>query len=110
MLFPYAVVMTLEGDLYRWHICRPDVPDDMVATMQMRAFVTGDTVTTSTPVNATATSSDGEEDFDQDVFLDGFAAGLDAEDHAFTISLGTLDVMAGLLLPRRALTPEELLR
>ena len=105
MLFPYAVVMTLEGDLYRWHVCRPDVPDDMVATIHMRAFIAGDTVTTSTPV--TTRAEDGE-DFDDGVFLDGFAAGIDAEDHAFAISLGTLDVMAGLVLPRRALTPEEL--
>jgi hypothetical protein len=105
MLFPYAVVMTLEGDLYRWHVCRPDVPDDMVATIQMRAFVTGDAVTTSTPL---AVRADGGEDFDEETFLDGFAAGLDPEDHTFSISLGTLDVMAGLLLPRRALTPQEL--
>jgi hypothetical protein len=118
MLFPYAVVMTLEGDLYRWHVCRTDVPDDMVATVHMRAFVTGDaseppgeqvplgyTVTTSTPVTARA---EGGDDFDEETFLDGFAAGLDAEDHAFAITFGTLDVMAGLLLPRRALTPQEL--
>lgn len=105
MLFPYAVVMTLEGDLYRWHVCRPDVPDDMVATIQMRAFVAGDGVTTSTPIG---TRAEGGEDFDEEGFLDGFAAGLDAEDHAFAIAFGTLDVMAGLLLPKRALTPQEL--
>jgi hypothetical protein len=105
MLFPYAVVMTLEGDLYRWHVCRPDVPDDMVATVHMRAFVAGDTVTTSTPL---ATRTEDGEDFNDEVFLDGFAAGLDAEDHAFTISLGTLDVMAGLVLQQRPITAEEL--
>jgi hypothetical protein len=107
MLFPYAVVMTLEGDLYRWHVCRPDVPDDMVATMQMRAFVAGDTVTTSTPINASITTGDGE-DFDQELFVDGFAAGLDAEDRAFSIAFGTLDMMAGLLLQQRPITAEEL--
>jgi hypothetical protein len=111
MLHPYAVVMTLEGDLYRWHVCRPDVPDDMVATIQMRAFITGNTVTTSTPVDASPITGDGEDTgFDPDAFFDGFAAGLDAEDHAFSISLGTLDVMAGLLLQHRAATPTEELR
>ncbi|MDQ3335214.1 MAG: hypothetical protein M4D80_08630 [Myxococcota bacterium] len=90
-LFPYAVVLTVEGDLYRWYVCRPDVPDDMVAAIDMRAVVSRRQVTTSTPM------IDGE-DFDGAVFFDGFAAGLDAEDHAFQISFGTLDVMASLLL------------
>lgn len=102
MLYPYAVVQTLEGDLYRWHVCRPDVPDDMVATIQMRAFVTGDAVTTSSPM-----ASIDSDDFDATTFFDGFAAGLDAAEHAFAISFGTLDVMAGLLLPR-ATTHQEL--
>ena len=94
MLYPYAVVMTIEGDLYRWHVCRPDVPDDMVARIDMRAVLGRSSVTTSVPM------VDG----------DGFAAGLDAEDHAFSISFGTLDMMAGLLLQQRAVTPTEELR
>ena len=98
-LFPYAVVLTVEGDLYRWYVCRPDVPDDMVATIDMRAVVTGTQVTTSTPM------IDGE-DFDGEVFFDGFAAGLDAEDHTFQIAFGTLDVMAGLLLEQPVIREE----
>jgi hypothetical protein len=98
-LYPYAVVMTIEGDLYRWYVCRPDVPDDMVASVDMRAVVVGNAVTTSTPM------VDGE-DFDGEVFFDGFAAGLDAEEHAFSISFGTLDMMAGLLLEKPALGKE----
>jgi hypothetical protein len=98
-LFPYAVVLTVEGDLYRWYVCRPDVPDDMVATIDMRAVITGRQVTTSTPM------IDGE-DFDGEVFFDGFAAGLDAEDHAFQIAFGTLDVMAGLLLEQPVIREE----
>jgi hypothetical protein len=99
MLYPYAVVTTLEGDLHRWHVCRPDVPDDMVASIDMRAVIMGRTVTTSTPmVDA--------DDFDGEVFFDGFAAGLDAEEHAFTISFGTLDVMAGLLLEQPRMSKE----
>ena len=99
MLYPYAVVMTIEGDLYRWHVCRPDVPDDMVATVDMRAVLGRNSVTTSTPM------IDGE-GFDGDVFFDGFAAGLDAEDHAFSIAFGTLDMMAGLLLEQHAVSKE----
>lgn len=92
-LYAYAVVATVEGDLHRWYVCRPDVPDDHVATIDMRAVIAGTTVTTSTPM--IDTEDDG---FDGSVFFDGFAAGLDAEEHAFAISLGTLDVMAGLML------------
>jgi hypothetical protein len=99
-LFPYAVVLMVEGDLYRWYVCRPDVPDDMVAAIDMRAVVSRTQVTTSTPM------IDGE-DFDGEVFFDGFAAGLDAEDHPFQISFGTLDVMASLLL-EQAVVQEEL--
>ena len=103
MLYPYAVVMTLAGDLYRWHVCRPDVPDDMVATMQMRAFVVGNSVTTSPLADASTNTYGGEAFvFEEDVFVDGFAAGLDAEDHAFTISFGTLDLMAGLYIEQQA--------
>jgi hypothetical protein len=40
------------------------------------------------------------------VFFDGFAAGLDAEEHAFSISFGTLDMMAGLLLEKPVLGKE----
>jgi hypothetical protein len=98
-LFPYAVVVVVEGDLYRWYVCRPDVPDDMVAAIDMRAVVTGTQVTTSSPM------IDGE-DFDGEVFFDGFAAGLDAEEHPFQISFGTLDVMAGLLLEQPVIGEE----
>ena len=99
MLYPYAVVQTLEGDLYRWYVCRPDVPDDMVATVDMRAVIVGTTVTTSSPM------VDGDE-LDAEVFFDGFAAGLDAEDREFSVSFGTLDVMAGLLLEQQAVSKE----
>jgi len=98
-LYSYAVVLTTEGDLYRWYVCRPDVPDDMVATVDMRAVAAGTTVTTSTPM------VDGE-DFDGELFFDGLAAGLDAEDHVFAISFGTLDVMASLLLEQLPATEE----
>lgn len=93
-LYPYAVVLAIESDLYRWHVCRPDVPDDMVAKVEMRAAIAGNTVTTTTPM----VFAEDDTPFDGDVFLDGFAGGLDAEDHAFAISFGTLDVMAGLWL------------
>jgi hypothetical protein len=99
MLYSYAVVMTVEGDLYRWHVCRPDVPDDMVAAIDMRAFVSGTQVATTAPTT-------DREDFDGEVFFEGFAAGLDAEEHAFQISLGTLDLMAGLLLEQPAARKE----
>ncbi|MEJ7602101.1 MAG: hypothetical protein WKG01_29665 [Kofleriaceae bacterium] len=49
VLYPYAVVVTIEGDLFRWFVCRPDVPDDMVATVDMRAVISRGTITTSTP-------------------------------------------------------------
>lgn len=93
-LYPYAVVLAVEGDLYRWHVCRPDVPDDMIATVDMRAVVADTNVTTSTPMIDAA----NDNDFDGEVFFDGFAAGLDAEDHAFQIAFGALDVMASLLV------------
>jgi len=101
-LYPYAVVLTVEGDLYRWYVCRPDVPDDMVATVDMRAVTTGMHVTTSTPMIDAA----NDDDFDGEVFFDGFAAGLDAEDHLFQIAFGTLDVMAGLLMEPHAVAKE----
>ena len=99
-LYPYAVVVTIAGDLYRWYVCRPDVPDDMIAMVDMRAVATGTSVTTSTPM------VDDEDDFDGGVFFDGFAAGLDGEEHPFAISFGTLDVMASLLLEQLPATEE----
>lgn len=100
VLYPYAVVTVIEGDLYRWYVCRPDVPDDMVATIEMRAAVSGTHVTTTGP------RIDGE-DFDSVGFFDGFEASVEASEHAFQISFGTLDVMARLLLEQSAI-PEEL--
>jgi hypothetical protein len=37
-------------------------------------------------------------------YFDGFAAGLDAEEHAFEISFGTLDVMAAMIRADEALS------
>lgn len=102
-LYPYAVVTTVEGDLYRWYVCRPDVPDDMVATIDMRAVFAGTTVSTSRPMISAherdrAGGVESADDFDGEVFFEGFAAGLDAEERTFAISFGTLDVMANLLV------------
>ena len=101
MLYPYAVVMLVEGDLYRFHVCRPDVPDDMVAQIDLRALVSAGRVSTALPM---VDAIPGE--FDSEVFFDGFAAGLDAEDRAFAISYGTLDVMANLMLSQAVDTKE----
>lgn len=98
-LYPYAVVTTIEGDLFCWNVCRPDVPDDVVARIDMRAVLAGGTLSTSTPM------IDGD-DFDGEGFFDGFAAGLDAEEHAFAISFGTLDVMANLMIEQTVLAKE----
>ncbi|HLL22461.1 MAG TPA: hypothetical protein VK427_10035 [Kofleriaceae bacterium] len=103
-LFPYSVVATVEGDLHRWYVCRPDVPDDMVATVELRAVVGPGGVTTAQPT--VTEPDDALNAFDSDVFFDGFAAGIDAEDHPFPISMGTLDVMAGLLAVASPATKE----
>ena len=66
----------------------------------MRAVVSAGAVATTTPTVES-------EEFDGEVFFDGFAAGLDAEDHAFAISFGTLDMMANLML-KRPVTAREL--
>ncbi len=98
-LYSYALVLTVEGDLYRWYVCRPDMPDDIVAKVEMRAVVAGGSVTTSMPVvRGQAGDTLDPDAFDRERLFDGFTAGLDAEDHAFAISFGTLDVMASLLL------------
>jgi hypothetical protein len=106
-LYPYAVVTTVEGDLYRWYVCRPDVPDDMVATIDMRGVFANSTVSTSLPMIRSDTGDcEPREHFDGVTFFEGFAAGLDAEEHAFAISFGTLDVMANLLIEQPVLAKE----
>src|SRR5688572_31209992 len=86
MLYAYAVVVHVEGDVFHFEVMRPDMPDDLLGSVEMRVVVTGGNVATTTPI------VEGD-DFDAETFFDGFIAGLDAEEHPYKVSFGVLDTM-----------------